>query len=708
MRLIPRRFHSGAGATTKSFRAAATLSLLVALAALLFPVSINAGVFSPDDALKVKRCYEAAINPDGKWIAYTVVVPRKADEKPGGAYTELYIVSTGTGEVKPFITGEVNIYHPRWSPDGKYIAFLTRRGEKEKTQVWAIPTDGGEAFQVTSSETSVATFRWSPDGKRIAYVATTPMSKREKELDKKGYGFIYFEENLKSRNLYITDFSPGCEAGSAEQLTDSVAVWDLEFSPDGKTIAAAISPENLVDHRYMFKKIYLIDIAGKKRTRLTDNPGKLGNFSFSPDGKRLAYAAALERKDHAVSQAYVVEISTGKVKNLTPEKFRGHINWVGWKDRKTIIYRADEGVWSTLNTVNVKGTKRRTILHSKELGGVFYNPSYTDDFKDFALVITSPTIPGDVFYWRRGSKSPKRLTELNPWIKERELGKQNVIRYTARDGLEIEGVIVYPVGYEEGKRYPLIVAVHGGPESHYPMRWLTSYFNPAQVLAGKGYVVFYPNYRASTGYGVEFAAQGYGDAAGKEFDDVADGIDFLIKSGIADPKRVGLGGGSYGGYASAWFASYYTDKVRAVCMFVGISDLISKRGTTDIPYEELYVHSGKKLEEMWDLSLKRSPIYWAHQSKTAVLILGGAADTRVHPSQSLEFYRRLKMNDHPAVRLVQYPGEGHGNRRQPGRIDVLYRHLQWYDWYVKDLKPLEGPMPPLDISDMYGIELENE
>ncbi|HMA76063.1 MAG TPA: prolyl oligopeptidase family serine peptidase, partial [Candidatus Krumholzibacteriaceae bacterium] len=147
------------------------------------------------------------------------------------------------------------------------------------------------------------------------------------------------------------------------------------------------------------------------------------------------------------------------------------------------------------------------------------------------------------------------------------------------------------------------------------------------------------------------------------------------------------------------------------CMFVGISDLVSKRGTTDIPWEELYVHSGKKLDsswETWEFSIKRSPIYYAHQSETAVLILGGAADTRVHPSQSLEFYRRLKMNNHPAVRLVRYPGEGHGNRKQPGRIDVLYRHLQWYDWYVKENKPVDGPMPPLFIEGYYGVELEDK
>jgi dipeptidyl aminopeptidase/acylaminoacyl peptidase len=288
---------------------------------------------------------------------------------------------------------------------------------------------------------------------------------------------------------------------------------------------------------------------------------------------------------------------------------------------------------------------------------------------------------------------------------DRILGNQKVIKYKARDGMEVEGILIYPVNYDTKKRYPLIVYVHGGPESHYSNGWISSSTRPGQVMAGKGYVVFYPNYRASTGYGVDFSLEGYGDPAGKEFDDIADGIEYLIKEGIADPERVGMAGGSYGGYASAWFATYYTKYVKAVCVAVGISNLISKRGTTDIPYEVLYVHFGKKLEDMWDLSLKRSPIYWAHQSRTAVLIYGGANDTRVHPSQSIELYRRLKMNNHPAVRLVQYPGEKHGNKNQPAIIDFLYRQILWFDWYVKENKPLDGPMPSLDISAYYGIDL---
>jgi dipeptidyl aminopeptidase/acylaminoacyl peptidase len=685
-----------------------------ALIVLLLIISLSLtnaaahGVFTPEDALSLKYSYSAAISPDGMWVAYTVAVPRAADEDPGSAYSELYLVSTKTGEIRPFITGKVDVSSPRFSPDGTRVAFLTRRGDKAKTQVWMIPVDGGEAVSVTRAETGVSTFRWHPGGGKIAYVATSPRSEREEALDDKGYGFIFYEENLKHRNIYMIGVGDDGGVGEAEQLTEGVTVWSYEFSPDGKTIAAAVSEKNLVDHSYMFKKIHLLDIATKDLNRLTDNPGKLGSFAFSPDGGKIVYTAALERKDHALSQVYVIDVSGGEPRNLTEPGFKGHVSWARWKDKNNVIYIGEEGAWNTLNVVKAKGGKRTMILHSKDTGVVFFSPDLTPDCGHAVFICSSPEAPRDVYYWQYGKKSLKRLTMLNPWIAERSLGTQEVTRYKARDGLEIEGIIVYPVGFEEGKKYPLIVCVHGGPESHYTNRWLTGYFNSAQVYAGEGYVAFYPNYRASTGYGVEFALEGYHDAAGKEFDDIADGIEFLISKGIADPERVGLGGGSYGGFAAAWFASYYTRYVRAVCMFVGISDLISKRGTTDIPYEELYVHSGELLERMWEQSLERSPIYWAHQSKTAVLILGGTADTRVHPSQSIEFYRRLKMNDHPAVRLVRYPGEGHGNRKQPGRIDVLHRQLQWYNWYVRDKNPLDGPMPPLDISDRYGLELEEE
>ena len=659
---------------------------------------------SPQDLLQLKSCLEAKVSPDGKWIVYTIRVPRKATEKPGIAYNELYLMSNQDKSVIPFITGEVNVSSIQWKPDGTQISFKMKRGEDAKTQVWVISVKGGEAFQITHSETEIFSYQWHPTKNKIAYTATSPLTPKEKTLKEKGYKFVYYEENLKHRNIYIDYTEVQCDSEPI-QLTQNVTVWDFKFSPDGKIIAADISKKNLIDHRYMFRKIYLLDVASQDLTQLTDNPGKLGNYSFSPDGSKIAYCAALNRKDNKVSQVFVINRDGSKIKNLTPPNFIGHINWVSWKNNSTIIYRAGEKVWSTLNTIKAIGGKRKVILHAKDSGLIFSAPSFTHNFKNFVMVASAPNHPSELVSWSPGS-SLRKLTNLNPILSERKLGKQSVFQYSARDSHPLEGLLIYPTNYQKGKMYPLIVTVHGGPESHYYNGWVSRYSTPGQVLSGRGYFVFYPNYRASTGYGIDFALTGYGDPAGVEFDDIADGIDALIEKGFADKDRVGLGGGSYGGYAAAWFSSYYTKKIKAACMFVGISNLISKRSTSDISYEELYVHSGHLLEDMWELSLKRSPIYYAHQSKTAVLIVGGTDDTRVHPSQSLEYYRRLKMNDHPAVRLVQYPCEEHGNSKQTSQMDLLYRLLDWYDWYVKDIKPFDGPLPPLDLSDYYGLDLD--
>ncbi|GAB4340382.1 MAG: S9 family peptidase [Calditrichia bacterium] len=681
--------------------------LLLLIFAQLLPASQKSPQpFTAEDLLKIEQATAAKISPDGKWIAFTKRVPRKANEKPGGAYSELYVVNTTNKEIRPFITGKVSVYAIDWRPDGKSISFLTRRGEKAKTQVWEIPVDGGEARQLTHSPTSVRTYRWHPNGQVLYYTAQQEPAKREKELKEKGYDFIFYEEEWKHINLYALSLK---ENSDPKQLTRDITVWSMEINHAGTQMALAASPRNLVDDEYTFTRLHILDLSSGKITKLNANEGKLDNFAFSPDDNYLAYTAALNKNDHAVSQLFLYDLKANSKKNLTPDNYKGHINWAGWLNSSEIIYLAHRGVWPVLYTVKKDGSRHKEILNSEAESLVFNAPSISANKKYFAFISHSSIQPREVYFWKRGKKMI-RMTNCNPWLAQRTFGKQEVFIYKPRDyeqnKVMVEGLLVYPVNYKKGEKYPLVVYVHGGPEAHHSNGWLSYYSQPVQVMANKGYVVFLPNYRGSTGYGVDYAMKWHlGNAAGTEFDDIADGIDALAELGIADKNRVGLAGGSYGGFAAAWFGTYYTEKVKAVCMFVGISDLISKRGTTDIPYEELYVHSGKKLEEMWDFSLKRSPIYYAHKSKSAVLIYGGTDDPRVHPSQSLELYRRLKMNDHPAVRLVQYPGEGHGNRMQPGRIDVLYRTMDWLDWYVKDNKPLNGPMPPLDISDKYGLDL---
>jgi dipeptidyl aminopeptidase/acylaminoacyl peptidase len=297
----------------------------------------------------------------------------------------------------------------------------------------------------------------------------------------------------------------------------------------------------------------------------------------------------------------------------------------------------------------------------------------------------------------------RRLTDSNPWLKEFDLAPQDVVSYTARDGLKLDGLLIRPLGAERGRRYPLILYVHGGPEAHVRNGWLTSYGQPGQVAAARGYAVFYPNYRGSTGRGVAFSKMGQADYAGKEFDDLVDAADHFIKTGLADKDKIGVTGGSYGGFASAWCATFYSERFAAAVMHVGVTDHLSMFGTTDIPDEWYLVHSRKHLWEDWQFFLERSPVYHVQKARTPLLILHGKDDPRVDRGQSLELFRHLKTLNQAPVRLVFYPGEGHGNRKAAARYDYHLRMFQWFDHYLKG----PGGSPPAHEIE-YPLEKKTE
>jgi len=320
--------------------------------------------------------------------------------------------------------------------------------------------------------------------------------------------------------------------------------------------------------------------------------------------------------------------------------------------------------------------------------------SLSRDGQAAAFLAQRPGHPPEVYFMKHGDPGPRRLTDSNPWLEERKLAPQEVVEYKARDGLRVQGLLIRPLNEEIGKAYPLIVSVHGGPEAHYRNGWLTNYGAPGQVAASQGYAVFYPNYRASTGRGVTFSKLDHGDPAGKEFDDLVDGVDHLISSGLVDKARVGVTGGSYGGFATAWLTTFYSERFAAGVMLFGISDLISKEGTTDIPNENYLVHYLKHVWDDWEFFRQRSPILHAAKSKTPLLIAHGESDTRVHPVQSLEMYRYRKLRSSAPTRLVWYPGEPHGFRRAASRLDYNLRLMQWFDSY---LKGPGGPAPATEL-----------
>lgn len=670
-------------------RITAALCLALCLAATM---AAAAGL-TPAQLLELEQVRSADLSPDGKLAAFTVAVNRDLDDEAGGAWSRLWVVPTAGGEPRPYVTGEVAVGTPGFSPDGRYLGFTLKRGAKAKTQVWVLPVGGGEALPATASPTGVANWAWSHDGAAIFYVDTDEAPAVERKLKDDGQLPVVFEENLQGRILRGAPFVWGAEPQPGEALVADLAVWGIDVAATGRWLAFGASPQNLIDQQYMFQDIRILDLQTGEHRLAVDVPGKLGDYRLSPDGKRLAYTAAATRADHAVSSLFLDNLDGTNPTKLTPEGFPGHLRHVVWRDAKTLLVQADEGVTSTLYLVDVGGAlpKYKRILAGGDAGLVFGMPATQPGAETMLLVGHNGTTPRELYAWA-GKVAPKRLTHHNPGLADVTLGEQRVVRWTARDGLELEGILMLPVGWD-GKPAPLIVDVHGGPESNESNGWLSRYASPGQAMCAKGYAVFLPNYRGSTGRGVTFAGLAYGDPAGPEFDDIVDGVDHLIAEGIADGDRVGVMGGSYGGYATNWLCTYYSERFRAGVGLVGISDLTSKRFLTDIPFEDEYVHMGTPVHDSWDLMRERSPIYHAEECRTPLLILHGDSDPRVHPSQSRELHRALKMAGHPSVRLVYYPGEGHGNSKRFGREDALRRTMAWFDHYLLDGAPWDGPMP---------------
>lgn len=338
--------------------------------------------------------------------------------------------------------------------------------------------------------------------------------------------------------------------------------------------------------------------------------GKLGGFEFSPDGKQIAYVGSVDINDPSKGRLYVASTSGGARRDLVPE-YPGHVGDFSWQDDTNIRWLGARGVWTEWSIASTlePGSDGPAPASGPILRAVDTYPGQSVA----AAIADTPQHPREVYLPRDGAE-PKRLTNSNPYLSERLLSKQEPITYKARDGMELEAILIHPAKKARGGS-PLVVFVHGGPEAHQSNGWMTSYGQPGQVLAAEGYAVVYPNYRGSTGRGVYFSKLGQNDYAEEEFNDVVDAKLHLVEQGLVDSDRVGISGGSYGGYASMWSASALSEEYAAAVAFVGISNQTSKFGTGDIPYEMFNVHSRAWPWEDWLWMLKRSPIYHAEKTK---------------------------------------------------------------------------------------------
>jgi len=689
--------------STRALPLAATFALALLGAPEPVPAQASASPSSPAplslaDLAGTRGVREAKVSPDGRLVAYVLSVPRtpwKGEDGP--AWAELHLVDRH-GASRGFVTGEANVSRISWTPDGSAVAFLAKRKGDERTALFTIARDGGEARRRVSFASDIEGYDLAPDGRQVAFLARDRKPEAVEAREKKGFNQEVFEEEWRPVKVRLTELDASSDPRTLD-LPGSAS--EPHFSPSAGHLALALAPTASVDDSYMERRVHVVALPDGRVVAKVEHSGKLGAFGWSPDGALIGLVCAADRHDPSTSQLAVAPAGGGPARNLIPG-YPGHPEAFTWKDASTLLLVGARGVATEVVAVPAAGGTPSPVIAP---GATVW--SSIDRAPDGTLALVGETghHPPEVFAAPPGPGEPKRLTDSNPWLAGRRLGRQSVVTYKARDGLELQGLLVEPLARPESGRVPLVVVAHGGPEGHFPDGWLTRYSEPGQVLAGKGFAAFYPNYRGSTGRGLAFSKTSQGDPAGREFDDIVDGVDHLVKSGLADPARVGITGGSYGGYATAWGATYYSERFAAGVMFVGISELTAKAGTTDIPVEDVDVHLMSLPWTRFDLNRRRSPLAWVEKSKTPLLVLHGTDDPRVHPSQSLLLYRYLKLRGQAPVRYVRYPGEGHGNRRAASQFDLAARLVQWFEHYLTG--PGGAPPPPeIDPRPLLGIAEE--
>jgi dipeptidyl aminopeptidase/acylaminoacyl peptidase len=652
------------------------ITLLPALA--LVPEAATSQGLMPEQVVALRSVTAVAMSPDGQWVAYTATRPRDEVETQAPPFSELWVVPAAGGEPRLIVGQPHTAASPQWSPDGRTLTFAATLPQAERRQVYGVAPTGGEPRPLTRSPRGVAAYRYSPDGGRLAYTESVPQPEAITQRRAAGNDVIVASEPGTFMRLFVQPLG-----GEAHPVTPADrVVHDFEWAPDGSWLAVQWTQETTADAELMYREMHAVAADGAWTRSLIPTEGKLGPMAFSPRGDQFAWLGATEFNDPLAQSVFVVPLRDGRpagaARNLMPG-MEASGEALGWLDDQTVWLVVSESTRTGLYRVRNDGTRMERIAG----GGaeIFRTASFDARRRTFAMPASTALHPNEVVTGSPG-RALRRVTRHNDWLASVQLGAQETVRWTGPEGWQIEGVVVRPVGYVEGQRYPLAILPHGGPEGVDLDGWNTNPLYPVQVLAGAGYAVFMPNYRGSGGRGVVFSKGDHRDLGGREMEDILTGIDHLAHLGLVDPARVGISGTSYGGYLSAWAATRYTDRFRVAIPFAGLTNWISFTGTTDIPIEMMYVHFDLPIFGNFGLYMDRSPVSHLGGATTPTLIGHGLADDRVHPEQSIQLYNLMRLAGIP-VDLVLYPREPHGLRERAHQLDYMGRILEWFDRYLR-------------------------
>jgi len=633
------------------------------------------------DIINLEYVSQPVINIGGTRIAYVKTVPPSKDSKRRSSYREIWVTDIDGTNQRKFTSSPNNSWSPQWTPNGKLSFLSIRKAYHKSTQVYTIPTDGGEAIPLTDHSGGIGSYKWSPNGRWIAFTSRDRESIESQTMKKNGLDMIVMGENQLYNRLWIYDVeSKTYETIFRQDLNVSLFEW----SPDSKFIIFQAAEKVNTDLEYLESSIYLVKAPSGNPRKITETPGKLSSMSISPNNDQLAFLGATSYNDPLAQSIFVLNIKNGKSKLVTPD-FKESFVDVEWIDDQTVIGLSQRGTKTALSTIFLTENlpeevfNQNDILAPKQIISSFSFHKYT---KQLVIIANSNQHPNELYVGLYNSKKMKRITFSNSSLTDIQLSKQETISWKARDGKTIEGVLTYPLVYRDGKRYPLILQIHGGPEGVSLDGWNTRATYPVQLLAANGYFVLEPNYRGSAGRGVAYSKLDHDDLGGEEFNDVLKGIDHLIKKGFVDKNQVGTGGWSYGGYFSALAATKYSDRFKASMVGAGLTNMISFMGTTDIPYEMSVVHWNQWWFDNQELHWDRSPLSHINKAGTPTLVIHGLRDERVHPEQGMQLWQALKIKN-VDTELVLYPREPHGIIERPHQLDYMERLINWYKKYVK-------------------------
>ena len=635
---------------------------------------------SIDDLINLRRVGAPAISPDGRQVAFTI---RETNWEENAYETELWL--GGSGALRQLTNSKKSSLQPAWSPDGAWLAFISDRDGKR--QLYRIALAGGEAEQLTSGDEGVANFAWSPKGSQIAFTMIDAVTDAMKARDK-DWGEIRIEdEDQRYTHLYVLDLSGASAGGSQDpplrygvkQLTlGSFVVGSFDWSPDATTIA--------FDHRISSDAgeggsadISVVTVATAARQAIVTQAGPDSNPQWSPDGSQVAFASTMGKPFYFFQNGVIAVVTPGKndIRSLT-DAFDESPNIVAWT-RGGIFFTASQRTWSYLfhlDPLTKKAT--RHAVRDQWIGGSF---SLTPDGTTTAFIGSSATEFPDVYIAPVQTMAARKISDTGAQIASWPKHTREVVKWKSQDGAEIEGVLHKPADFQAGRRYPLLIVIHGGPTGvSRPVPYGQVGYYPVDGFLAKGALVLEPNYRGSAGYGEAFRSLnvrnlGIGDAW-----DVLSGIDALVQQGLVDKDRVGSMGWSQGGYISAFLTTRHSDRFKALSVGAGISDWMTYYVNTDIhPFTRQYLKATP-----WDdpkIYADTSPMTYIKQARTPTLIQHGGEDPRVPIPNAFQLYQGLRDQKVP-VQLSIFKGFGHGLTKPKANRGAMQQNLDWFSKYV--------------------------